>query len=185
MALISQTDLEQKLGRTLTTDEASVFSLINYANQSYIERMIGSKLETTTEATRYYDGGVQYLKIDPCSSISKVEFVDVDNGVVETIDDDYYTTEPVNYTIKTMIRYRYGKFYSGINNIAVTALFSIAADAEIVAIIKNALLNALVSEIDSSGSIVKESIEGYSVELAQTATKDSLDSIKYLFPEVF
>ena len=184
MALIEQSDLETRLGRLLTTDEASDFLIINAANQSYVEKLIGSSLETASETTRYYDGGVQHLKIDPCTNLTSIQLVDVDQSVIETIDSDYYTSEPINKTLKTMIRYRYGKFYCGINNISVTAKFSIAGDVDTINIVKNAMIEALVSEIDNSSEIIKESIEGYSVELAQTATKNSLDSIKYLFPEI-
>lgn len=184
MALISQTMLEQKLGRSLTSDEASDFSIINAANQSYLERLIGSSLETASETTRYYDGGTQFLRIDPCTNVTAVKLVDDDQSVDTTVDTTDYTVEPVNKTLKTMIRSRYGKLYRGWNNIGVTAKFSIAGDTDTLNVVKNAMIEALVSEIDNSGSIVKESIEGYSVELAQTATKNSLDSIKYLFPEI-
>lgn len=184
MVLITQSELETKLGRTLTSDEASDFLIINAANQSYIERLIGSSLETASESTRYYDGGTRFLKIDPCTNVTAVKTVDVDQSIDNTVDSDDYTVEPINKTLKTMIRSRYGKFYCGWNNISVTAKFSIAGDTDTLNVVKNAMLESLVSEIDNSDSIVKESIEGYSVELAQTATKNSLDSIKYLFPEI-
>jgi len=184
MALLNQTDLEAKLGRPLTTEETSAFSTINVANQTFVEKMIGSSLETATEATRYYDGGVQHLAIDPCTDVSAVKIVNTDLSLVETVDSDYYVTDPTNLTLKTMIRNRYGRFTRGMNNVGVTALFSIAGDAGVLAIVKSALLDALVSEIDNSDNIVKESIEGYSVEMAQSETRDALMSIKYLFPEV-
>jgi hypothetical protein len=182
--LITQSELEARIGRTLTTDEASAFTLINSANQAYVEKMINSKLETASETTRYYDGGVQHLKIDPCTNISAVTLVDVDYTVIETIDSDYYTTEPLNTTLKTMIRYRYGRLYRGYNNIGVLAKFSIAGDTDIQNIIKSAMLDALESEIDNSEQVLKESIEGYSVEFAKPATKSSLNKIKLMFPEI-
>lgn len=184
MALVTQSDVEKRLERALTSDEASAFTLINAANQAYIEEMIGSSVESAEEATRYYDGGVQHLKIDPCTSITAVKLVDEDQSVIETIDTSDYVKEPINQTLKTMIRYRYGKIYSGIANIGVTAKFSIFDDATILSIVKNALIEAVVSEVDNSDNIVKESIEGYSVEFAKTATKNSLDAVKYLFPEI-
>lgn len=184
MSLISQSEIEQRLGRSLTTDEASAFTLINSANQAYVEKMIGSKVEAATETTRYYDGGVQYLKIDPCTSITSVKLVDEDQATIETIDSSDYTTEPINSTLKTMIRSRYGKFYEGFNNMAVTALFSIYADTDTLNIVKNAMLEALVSELADSDNKVRESIEGYSVEYSKTTTKNALDSIGYLFPEI-
>jgi hypothetical protein len=146
--------------------------------------MIGSSLETASESTRYYDGGVQHLKIDPCTNLTALKLVDEDQAEIETIDTSDYTAEPINKTLKTMVRYRYGKLYTGYNNMAVTAKFSIAGDTDVVNVVKNAMLEALVSEIDNSGEIIKESIEGYSVELAKPETKSSLDKIKYIFPEI-
>jgi hypothetical protein len=184
MSLISQTELEQRLGRTLTTDEASAFTLINSANQSYVEKMIGSKLEAVNETTRYYDGGVRFLKIDPCTDISALNYVDEDYTLIETIDESDYIEEPLNSTLKTQITSRYGKLYSGFKNFGVTAKFSIAGDTDIVNVVKSAMLDALESEIDNSEAIIKESIEGYSVEKAQTQTKNSLDKIKFIFPGI-
>jgi hypothetical protein len=184
MALLSQSDLEARLGRNLTAEEASAFTLINNANQNYIEKIIGSKIESVSATTRYYDGGVQHLKIDPCTDIVSVKLVDDDYVATYTYDSTDFTVEPVNRTLKTMLRHRPAAFITGINNIAVEAKFSIYADTDILNIVKNAMLDALVTEIDNSGNIKRESIEGYSVEFAETQTKNALDSIKYLFPEV-
>lgn len=184
MALISQSELEAKLGRALTSDETAIFGILNVANQAYVEKLIGSKLEDVSSATRYYDGGVQHLAIDPCTNVTSVALVDEDQFVIETIDTSDYAQEPVNRTLKTMIRARYGKLYSGINNIAVTAKFSVFGDTETLTMIKSAMLDALASEIDESNEVLKESIEGYSVEYAKTATKNALNSIKFLFPEI-
>lgn len=184
MALVAQSDVEARLDRALTASEISDFNIINPANQAYVEKMIGSSVETATEATRYYDGGVQHLKIDPCTAITAVKLVDEDQVVIETIDSSDYSKEPINRTLKTMIRYRFGKLYTGINNIGVTAKFSIYDDTAILSVVKNALIEAIISEVDNSDNILKESIEGYSVEFAKTSTKNSLDSVKYLFPEI-
>lgn len=184
MALISQSDLEARLGRSLTSEEVSAFTIINNANQSYIEKLIGSNVENENASTRYYDGGVQHRAIDPCTDISAVKYVDEDNNVDLTLDSSDYTTEPVNTTLKTMIRFRFGKFNTGLNNISVTAKFTIYNDAKTLAIVKDALLEALVSEVDNGEGILKESIEGYSVEYTSAQTRSKLDSIKYLFPEI-
>jgi len=184
MALINSTDLEARLGRSLSTEESTAFTTLNSANQSYVEKMIGSKLETVSETTRYYDGGVRFLKIDPCTDISTLTYVDEDYTLVETIDESDYIEEPLNNTLKTQITSRYGKLYSGFKNFGVTAKFSIAGDTDVVNVVKSAMLDALESEIDNSESILKESIEGYSVEKAQTQTKNSLDKIKFIFPEI-
>lgn len=184
MALISQSDLEARLGRPLNASEISAFTIINNANQSYIEKRIGSGVESVSATSRYYDGGLQHLPIDPCTGITAVTLVDEDNNTDLEVDTSDYTTEPVNTTLKTMVRYRYGKFNYGLNNIKVTAKFSIYDDTPTLNIVKDALLEALVSEIDNGENILKESIEGYSVEFASTESKSKLDSIKFLFPGI-
>lgn len=185
MALISQPDLEARLGRALTAEETSAFTLRNAALQASVEKIIGSSVEAAELTTRYYDGGKQYTKIDPCTDIEWVKFADND-FVLDTdpLDDSGYVTEPVNNTIKTMISIRYGKYIKGAANLAVRAKFSIYADVNTRNIVKEAMLSALISEIGSTENIKKESIEGYSVEYATVETKNALDTISYLFPEI-
>jgi hypothetical protein len=184
MALITQSDIEARLGRSLTAEETTTFTIVNNALQSKVEQMIGSDVESVSETTRYYDGGVQHLPINPCTNITSVKLVDDDQVATDTYDTTDYTTEPINKTLKTMLRHRSGAFYTGINNIAVAAKFSIYGDTDVLNIVKDALINALVSEVNNSDNIKRESIEGYSIEYATTETKNSLASIKYLFPEI-
>lgn len=190
MALISQSEVEARLGRSLTAEESSAFTTINAALQAQIEKIIGSSVESVSASTRYYDGGEvnqshgkQHLTIDPCTSVSAVKQVNDDEDVIQTYDTTDYTIEPRNRTLKNMIRHRV-RFVSGINNIAVTAKFSIYEDTDTLNIIKNAMLEFLVSEVENSDNIKKESIEGYSIEYASTQAKDSLSKIYYLFPEI-
>lgn len=184
MSLITKADLEARLGRALTTEEEASFVIINAANQAYVEELIGSSVESVNASTRYYDGGRQFTPIDPCSDVSAVQIIDEYENVVETIDTSDYVLESKNKTIKTQLTYRYGKISRGINNLAITGKFSIYADTAIVAIVKDALLSALESEINNTDNIVKESIEGYSVEFAKTATKNSLNKLNLLFPRI-
>lgn len=185
MALITQSDLEARLGRTLTTAESNAFPLINLANQKYLEKYIGSSLEDVEPSTRYYDGGMQHLGIDPATDITAINVVDDDSIVTDTIDTTDYTVEPTSKTIKTQIRFRSRYFPRGINNVRVTAKFSIYDDSDLLAIVKNALLEALYAEFkNSSNEFHKESIEGYSVEYARVETRDILNQVKYLFPQI-
>lgn len=183
MALIAQADLEARLGRTLTSEESTAFVAINSATQASVERMIGSKLEAATATSRYYDGGVQHLAIDPCTDITSVDLLDDDLASVYTYDTTDYQAAPVNKTLKTMIRHRV-RFVTGLNNIRVTAKFSINEDSDVLAIVKDALLDMLAAEVTSNNNIKKETIEGYSVEYTSTETKTALDKIKYLFPGI-
>lgn len=184
MALISQADVEARLGRSLTAEEASSFTGINNALQSYVEKMIGSSVESVSSSTRYYDGGVQHLPIDPCTTITNLKYVNDDATLDYTFDVDDYTKEPVNRTLKTMIRNRDGKFVTGINNVAVTAKFSIYEDTGILNIVKDAMISAIANEVANNTNVKRESIEGYSIEYATTETINSLSKISYLFPEV-
>jgi hypothetical protein len=184
MALITQSDIEARLGRSLTAEETTTFTIVNNALQSKVEQMIGSDVESVSETTRYYDGGVQHLPINPCTNITSVKLVDDDQVATDTYDTTDYTTEPINKTLKTMLRHRSGAFSTGINNIAIAAKFSIYGDTDTLNIVKDAMINALVSEVNNSDNIKRESIEGYSIEYATTETKNSLTSIKYLFPEI-
>lgn len=184
MALITQSDLEARLGRALSAEEVSAFTLINAANQAFVEKLIGSSVESASATSRYYDGGVQHLTIDPCTSLTAVNIVDDDQIVTDTVDTTDYTSEPINRTLKFWLRYRGGKLPTGINNIKVTAKFSIYDDTDTLNIVKNAMLEALVSEVDNSDNIIRESIEGYSVERAKPETKSALETVKFLFPEI-
>ena len=146
--------------------------------------MIGSSVESVEPSTRYYDGGVQHLAIDPCTAVTAVKYVDDDTNVEHTFITSDYTVEPINRTLKTMLRNREGKFVVGINNVAVTAKFSIYDDSNTLAIVKSALLESIVSELGNTDNIKRESIEGYSVEYINEQTKDNLSAIKFLFPGI-
>lgn len=184
MALVSQSDLEQRLGRSLTSEETNAFATINNASQAHIERMIGSSLESVSATTRYYDGDLQNLAIDPCTAVTEVKYID-NNGIGQFVYDTAdYTVEPINRTCKTMLRYRWGEFDEGMNAIAVTAKFSIYDDTQIRNVIRDAILTALTAEINNNSNVKSESIEGYSITYASTEARNALDKIAYLFPEV-
>jgi len=184
MSLVSQSDLEARLGRPLTAEEATAFTVVNAANQAYIEKIIGSSVEAVSPSTRYYDGDVENLTIDPCTDISAVFYVDQYENNVTTLTTDQYIAEPRNRTMKTWLRSRLGEFWCGMNNVAVTAKFSINADANVLAIVKDALLASLEAEVSNTQNITRESIEGYSVEFASSQTKDALNKLKLIFPGV-
>ena len=184
MALISQSDLEARLGRTLTTDEATDFANINNAVQSHVERIIGSSVESASETTRYYDGGEHSLIIDPCTAITAVKYVDEDRNVEFTHDSSDYFAEPNNRTMKFELRYRLGKWTLGINNVEVTAKFSIFDDEDMRNIVKNAMLDFLASEITNHDNIQRESIEGYSIWYAKDESKKTLESIYTHFQRI-
>lgn len=184
MALISQGELEARLGRSLTSEESSSFTIINNAIQAHVENIIGSSVESVSASTKLYDGNEQNLSIDPCTDVTQVKYID-NNGIGQFVyETEDYTVEPVNRTCKTMLRYRWGKFDKGMNAIEVTAKFSIFGDTSILNIVKDAILTSLEAEINNSSNIKSESIEGYSITYATTETKNALNKLQYLFPEV-
>ena len=184
MALISQSELEARIGRSLTANEASDFAILNVSIQAYVERIIGSGVEDESLSTRYYDGGVQNLSIDPCTDVTSVKYVNEKYNDVQTLDDDEYTLSPINRTVKIMLRRRNTRFERGFDNLAVTAKFTIYNDADTLAIVKDAMLSALENEISNTTNVRREAIEGYSVEFADSETKDALNKLMYLFPGV-
>lgn len=182
MALISQSDLEARLGRSLTADEVTDFSVVNEAIQTLVEKQLGSNVEEVVESTRYYDGGVQHLKIDPCTELTSVKIVDDDYSVVETVQTDDYTQEPKNRTLKHQVRFRYGRVYKGFNNIAVAAKFSIYGDTDALNIVKNAILDMLVQDLTQADSVKREAIDGYSVEYRDYKETSSMRALKTITP---
>jgi hypothetical protein len=182
--LIVKADVEARIGRSLTASEETSFNIVNAATQAYVERMIGSDVEEATATPRSYDGGVQHLSIDPCTDIASVVIVDEFGNTIETLDSDDYTLEPINRTLKTMVRFRYGKAIRGFNFVKVTAKYSIYGDSDILAIVKDAMISALESEVTNTDNVKRESIEGYSIEYANEQTKDALDKLKFIFPGV-
>lgn len=184
MALIAQADLEARLKRSLSSEEASAFTLINAALQAQVERIIGSDLEAVELSTRYYDGGKQHTPIDPCTDVESVKLVGDDQVATYTYANTDYTLEPINRTIKTMVRHRSAAVVRGINSIAVRAKFSIWGDEKTRNIIKDAMLDSLISEVGSADNVKRESIEGYSIEYASPQTQHNLSRISYLFPRI-
>lgn len=181
MALITQGDIANKLGRELSSDEIQTFNLVNLAAQSYVERMIGSSVESVSPTTRLYDGGMMNLSIDPCTDITSVKYIDDYASAEYSFTANEYTQEPVNRTLKTMLRNRYVKFATGFNNIAVTAKFSIYGDSDMLSIVKSALLDMVAEALENQEDIISETIEGYSVNFDKMQTTTSIKAIKTLF----
>jgi len=171
MAYISQSELENYLKRSLTTEEASNFTVILAAVQEIIDNYCDTSFEEVSETSRYYDGGIQEIDIDPCTDVTAVAIVDEEFDVDETLDEDYYVVEPINRTIKTSIRLRSGKFSSGKANLKVTAKFSSYIDS-VPELVKLACLKLCADVINNPMDYKSESIEGYSYQLRGRIEKD-------------
>lgn len=171
MAYTTQAQIEQYLQRTLTANEVSFLTTLLPAIKTWIDKKLNSNFDTASETTRYYDGGNQNLDIDPCNTITAVSSLN-DDGTTGYAYDLTTTPEvlyePRNETVKRELRKRGGKFPHGIQNIAVTALFTeydgaVPQDIQTIATI---LASGVINQgknASSGGNIASESLEGHSV----------------------
>lgn len=186
--LYTDTDqIESAIGRDLSEDEKANLIVLVPAVQAWIDNYTSSTFDEVEEATtRYYDGGSCSLDIDPCTAITAITSVDdVDQSVSYTyVDVEDYIAEPVNKTVKTEIRRRYGSFPRGIANIAVTALFT-EYDGQVPTDIQAAATMICIDLLrsratDANGANIKsEDIEGHKItyttpadEVTATATSN-------------
>lgn len=169
---ISETELENYLKRDLTAKESASFVIIEEAARIAIDNYCDTNWDSDASSeSRYYDGGLQEISIDPCKTITEVAYVDEDFETDDEFDTDEYVAEPVNKTIKTSLRLRAGRFCRGIKNIKVTAVFSSYDDA-VPGAVKLACLKLCAGAIQNPVGITKENIEGYGYELAGQVQKD-------------
>src|SRR5262245_32903215 len=90
------------LGRELTVNEQAWLSGTGFeAVKEWIDRKLGTTFDQASASTRYYDGGKEYLDIDPCTGITAVASVDNEgdeNYAYTDLTD--FVAEPVNETVK-------------------------------------------------------------------------------------
>lgn len=169
MAYTTASQVSDFLGRALTAYESNELSNIIAAAKIWIDKKLNSTFDSAAETTRYYDGGVRNLDIDPCTAISTVESINDDgSGSYEYTLGTEYIAEPQNETVKRELRKRHSKFPSGIQRIAVTATFSeydggVPADIQILATrLASGIINS-GKQAGSGGNVQSESLEGHSI----------------------
>lgn len=170
-----QSTIEGILGRSLTSSEESVLSLLLTLADNFINDQLGGSFGTVAESTRYYDGGQRILDIDAVNTITKVALVytdETDNYEYDT--DEELEARPRNETTKTYLHSRIGKFPRGVANIAVTGKFTLGASVPDDIKYLAGYLIAKIFQNTKSGNVKKESIEGYSREFADYKTNDEL-----------
>lgn len=169
MAYTDSTQISNFLQRSLTAYETAELSNIISAIQTWIDRRLNSTFDSVASSTRYYDGGVRSLDIDPCIDITQVEAINDDGS-----DSYIYSTtyeivyEPQNETVKREIRKRLNYFPRGVHRIAVTAKFSeynqgVPTDIQILA---TRLVVGVINAgkfASSGGNILLESLEGHEI----------------------
>lgn len=170
MAYTDSTKVSNFLQRALNAYETAEIASLIAAVQIWIDKKLNSTFDQANPSTRYYDGGVKNLDIDPCTAITAVSALN-DDGT-DSYDYDQTITpqvifEPQNETVKREIRKRIGKFPSGIHRIAVTATFSeydggVPAD---IALLATTLIAGVISagKQAAQGNIASESLEGHSI----------------------
>lgn len=170
MAYTDVTQVSNFLRRDLSDYEKAELSNVIAAVKQWLDKTLNSTFDKVTVATtRYYDGGTQYLDIDPCTTITKVESIGDDGASsYEYTAGTEYIAEPQNETVKRELRKRLARFPHGLHRIAVTALFTeydggVPADIQIAATrLVAGFFNA--GKIASvGGNVASESLEGHSI----------------------
>lgn len=145
------------------------------AVDTYIDNYCNRTFEEESATYKLYDGsGTSELLIDDLLTLTKIEMLDEDNDVDETLDsEDEYWLYPANKTPKNRIRINTANapisiFPKGHQNIKVTGKFgqseSVPEDIRLVA---TKLVAGIISEknLDIAGEIKSERLGEYSVTL--------------------
>jgi len=189
MEYTSQALIEAFLGRSLSANEIVILPYAAEAAEGYINDQIHTSFgDSTAPSTRYYDGGSRILEIDPCTDITKVELIDVDEtSLHEFTKDEDYEARPRNESLKTWIEKRVGKFRRGVANVAVSATFSRGSSVPKDIAWLATFLTARLFGKDIKEGMKSESIEGYSRQFTDIVKNDSQAQLvlnKYIQDEV-
>lgn len=172
MAYTDATQVSNFLQRSLNAYETAELTNIIASIKVWLDKKLNSTFDQVNATTRYYDGGVRNLDIDPCTDISEVKALN-DDGTDSYVytEGTEYIAEPQNETVKRELRKRLSPFPHGIQRVAITAKFSeydggVPADIQIVVTrLAAGILNA--GRIASQGGNVQsESLEGHSITYA-------------------
>ncbi len=169
MAYTDATQVSNFLQRALTSYETNELAAIIATVQKWIDARLNSTFDTVGATTRYYDGGVRNLDIDPCTNITQVEAINDDGTDSYIYSAPYeYVAEPQNNNVKREIRKRLAAFPRGVHRIAVTAQFS-EYDGGIPADIVTLATRIVVGILNqgkiagSGGNVLQESLEGHEI----------------------
>lgn len=163
-----QDNVENYLGRDLTDQEAALFPVLEGAVESIIDIYCARTFEADKqeELSQIYDGGVQEIFFDiPVQTLTKVEYQDINSGIITPIDPTEYVVFPYNSAPKLSVMRRVGVFPYGNANIIITATFGdyLTPPADIV--LATAIICADI--INMPDGLKSETIEGYAREFSQ------------------
>lgn len=173
--------VESHLGRALTEDEADliddVIETVSHSIDVYTGRSwLSVDCDGSETEERLYDGnGQKELFIDDFSDIESVKLLDYSGNIsLELTNATDYILYPLNKTTKQSIRLRNYHFAEGAGNVIITAQFSSGdVPTPVITACTGLVANFLLS-MGSTGLYKKETIEGYSYELADgTSDTDS------------
>lgn len=170
MAYTDTTQVGNFLQRSLTAYETSELTNIIAAIKVWLDKRLNTTFDSVVASTRYYDGGVRNLDIDPCTAITKVEAIN-DDGTdsYEYTSPTEYIAEPQNEAVKRELRKRLARFPRGVHRIAVSASFSeydsgVPADIQIAATrLAAGVINA-GKYASQGGNIHMEDLEGHRIQ---------------------
>jgi len=168
MAYTYQSRVEEYIKRELTDYEVSIFDATEPAIADIIDLYTGRTFDScrSSKTTESHDGSVREIFLDtPCSSLTKVEYVDYYTNDKTLIDSTDYVTLPYNSSPITSIMLRSGLFTAGTKNVLVTGSFSdYDTVPDSIALAATIMCSNIISQArDENGApLDKESIEGYS-----------------------
>jgi len=176
MQYTNQAKVEAEIKRPLTTDEETNFDelvenisefISNTCNRVW--RDIDSTGEEDADTIRLYDGeGKQELFINDIDieSITKIELLDSEGSVFETIDDvDDFILYPLNATAKNSIVLRNMRFPLGYAKVKLTGVFTSGDVPKSIIMAATKLVTDYLSTNQENGPFSSENIEGYSYKL--------------------
>jgi hypothetical protein len=173
-------NIEAYLNRGLTTSEATLLDgVIEYLSEfinSYTNRKwndLGGN--DPVASSKVYDSeGTRELRLnDSVKSISKIEILDRDGGVSYTYNPEDIISYPLNRDIIESVALRVGRFPHRRASVRVYGVFTDGKVPVDVVSVCTAIVGRYISHASNNGGYKKESIEGYSYELATSSEQDS------------
>lgn len=185
MLYTDQAKVEAFLGRVLTAAELIILPTIVAA----VERQIDTILDTTFKntaalygATRYFDGGVGHIDVDPFQNLTSIEMISPDGSITVTLDATTYVLQPYSGNVTRTITIRYGRIPKGYKDIKIIADFTEFAAEEAgvpsdIQLIATRVVGTIIANPDLASGLKAETIEGHQVVYGDIAGDPFKDPI--------